>query len=256
MLNWIWGIMIIAGTVYGILTGNTEEVSEGIMEGAGEGVSLAITMAGVLGLWCGLMEIAQKSGLLTSLSKILRPFICFLFPNIPKGHPSLEYISVNFVANMFGVAGAATPSGLKAMEYLEELEEEREKKGKRSERAERIGIIERNGENKRIDKTKRSREDKRIDKTERSREDKRIDKMEGSGENKKIEKTASAEMCTFLIVNVSSLQLIPINMVAYRSQYGSVNASAIVAPALIATFISTIIGIVFCKIMCRRDVSS
>lgn len=63
--------------------------------------------------------------------------------------------------------------------------------------------------------------------------------------------TASNEMCTFLIVNISSLQLIPINMIAYRSQYGSVNPSAIVGPALAATAVSTLAGVVFCKIMDR-----
>jgi spore maturation protein A len=56
-------------------------------------------------------------------------------------------------------------------------------------------------------------------------------------------------MCTFLILNISSLQLIPVNIIAYRSQYGSVNAAAIVVPGIIATAASTLAGIVFCKIM-------
>lgn len=63
--------------------------------------------------------------------------------------------------------------------------------------------------------------------------------------------TASNEMCTFLIINISSLQLIPINMIAYRSQYGSLNPTAIVGPALIATTVSTIVGIIFVKLMDR-----
>lgn len=60
------------------------------------------------------------------------------------------------------------------------------------------------------------------------------------------------EMCTFLVVNISSLQLIPVNIIAYRSQYGAENPAAIVAPAIIATSISTMAGIIFCKIMCNR----
>lgn len=64
---------------------------------------------------------------------------------------------------------------------------------------------------------------------------------------------ATNEMCTFLVVNISSLQLIPVNMIAYRSQYGSANPSAIVAPAIIATTISTVAGVIFCKIMCRKN---
>ena len=63
--------------------------------------------------------------------------------------------------------------------------------------------------------------------------------------------TASNEMCTFLIINISSLQLIPMNMIAYRSQYGSVNPTAIVGPALAATFISTVVAVIFCRIMDR-----
>jgi len=66
--------------------------------------------------------------------------------------------------------------------------------------------------------------------------------------------TASNEMCTFLIVNISSLQLIPINMIAYRSQYGSVNPAAIAGPALLATIASTAAGIAFCKVMDRKKV--
>ena len=61
--------------------------------------------------------------------------------------------------------------------------------------------------------------------------------------------TASREMCTFLIINISSLQLIPVNIIAYRSQYGSVNPTAIVGPAIIATSLSTLIAILFCRIM-------
>ena len=63
---------------------------------------------------------------------------------------------------------------------------------------------------------------------------------------------ASNEMCTFLILNISSLQLIPVNMIAYRSQYGSVNPAGIIAPAIVATFISTIAAVVYCKWKDRR----
>ena len=63
--------------------------------------------------------------------------------------------------------------------------------------------------------------------------------------------TASNEMCTFLILNISSLQLIPVNMIAYRSQYGSVNPAAVAGPALLATLVSTGVGVLFCKLMDR-----
>lgn len=63
--------------------------------------------------------------------------------------------------------------------------------------------------------------------------------------------TASNEMCTFLIINISSLQLIPVNMIAYRSQYGSLSPTAVVGPALAATLISTVAGVIYCKVMDR-----
>ena len=65
-------------------------------------------------------------------------------------------------------------------------------------------------------------------------------------------RTATASMCTFTILNISSLQLIPMNMIAYRSQYGSVNPAAIVGPSLVATFISTVAAVIFCRVMDRR----
>ncbi|MEG7530486.1 MAG: nucleoside recognition protein [Hungatella sp.] len=68
--------------------------------------------------------------------------------------------------------------------------------------------------------------------------------------------TAGNEMCTFLIINISSLQVIPINMIAYRSQYGSVNPTAIVGPALVATLLSTMVGVIFCKVMDRGSCRS
>ena len=66
-------------------------------------------------------------------------------------------------------------------------------------------------------------------------------------------RTASNEMCTFLVMNISSLQLIPVNIIAYRSQYGSINPAAVIAPAIVATFFSTVVAVVYCKIMEKRQ---
>ena len=65
-------------------------------------------------------------------------------------------------------------------------------------------------------------------------------------------RVASNEMCTFLILNISSLQLIPVNMIAYRQQYGSVNPAGIIAPAIVATAVSTSVAVVYCKAKDRR----
>ena len=65
-------------------------------------------------------------------------------------------------------------------------------------------------------------------------------------------KKASDEMCTFLVINISSLQLIPVSVIAYRAQYGAVNPAAIVLPGLIATLVSTVVAVMFCRVMCRK----
>lgn len=89
---------------------------------------------------------------------------------------------------------------------------------------------------------------KELAKLERERLHTDINSKTGS---KKLTK-ASDEMCTFLIINISSLQIIPVNVIAYRTQYGSVNPASIVLPGLIATAVSTFVAVIFCRIMCRK----
>lgn len=224
MLNYIWAFMILIGVVYGAFTGKMAEVTNAALDSAGDAVSLCITMIGVMALWVGLMEIAQKSGLIAKLTRGIQPFISFLFPRIPKGHPAREYIATNLIANVLGLGWACTPAGLKAMEELAKLEEERGTAGYAT-----------------------GREDVSADGRKR---------RGGTGKNGdalptaaggKTGRIASNEMCTFLILNISSLQLIPVNMIAYRQQYGSVNPAGIIAPAIVATFISTLTAVVYCK---------
>ena len=124
MLNYIWAFMIVIGILYGAFTGNIEAVSNAALDSAKEAVDLCITMVGIMGLWMGLMEIAQKSGLIARLTRTIQPFISFMFPRLPKGHAAREYISANIIANILGLGWACTPAGLKAMEALQELNEE------------------------------------------------------------------------------------------------------------------------------------
>ena len=207
MLNYIWAFMIMIGVVYGAVAGRMAEVTNAALDSAGDAVSLCITMVGVMALWVGLMEIAQKSGLIAKLTQGIQPFIRFLFPRIPEGHPAREYIATNLIANVLGLGWACTPAGLKAIEELAKLEAER-------------------GNPAYLD--------------------------DGMGIVGKRERIASNEMCTFLILNISSLQLIPVNMIAYRSQYGSVNPAGIIAPAIVATFVSTLTAVVYCKMKNRK----
>lgn len=201
-MDFLWAGMLICGMIYAAFSGNLEAVTEAILSSAKEAVQLGIGMAGVLAFWTGLMEIAQDCGLVNRLTRSIRPVIRFLFPDIPDGHRAQEYISLNMIANMLGLGGAATPAGLEAMKALEQIEEER-RSGRRAGR-------------------------------------------------KRLKGTASNEMCTFLILNISSLQLIPVNMIAWRSQYGSSNPEAIVGPALLATACSTLTAVIYCKWKMRK----
>ena len=198
MLNYLWAAMLLIGVVYAAITGNISAVTSAALDSAGDAISLCMTMAGVMALWMGLMEIGQQSGLIDRLTKGISPFLNFLFPRIPRDHPAREYIATNMIANVLGLGWACTPAGLKAMEALARLEAER-------------------GNTQYLE--------------------------EGKG------RSASNEMCIFLIINMSSLQLIPVNMIAYRSQYGSVNPAMIVAPAIVATLVSTVIAVGYCKLM-------
>ena len=237
-MNYIWGAMILIGIVWGTINGNMEAVSDAVLSSAKEAVTLCITMLGVMGLWTGLMEIAKDAGIIHGISKKIQPLIRFLFPEIPDGHPAGEHITMNCVANFLGLGWAATPAGLRAMESLAELEEERRKESNdRKETVDPKDAVDRKG---RV-ASKRAVGQKGM---KRCRQKLRQARVMPKG-------VASNEMCTFLILNISSLQLIPVNVIAYRSQYGSVNPTAIVGPGILATAVSTGVAIAFCKIMDR-----
>ena len=207
MLNYMWAFMILIGVIYAAFTGNMSAVTNAALDSAGEAISLCITMAGVMALWMGLMEIGQKAGLIEKLTKGIGPLLNFLFPRIPRKHPAREYIATNVIANILGLGWACTPAGLKAMEALSDLEAER-------------------GNPEYLETAS----------------------LPPAGKNR----TASNEMCTFLILNISSLQLIPVNMIAYRSQYGSAEPASIIAPSIVATLVSTVVAIIYCKIKDRK----
>ena len=112
MLNYLWGIMIILGLAFGIVTGQVEALSNAAIDSAGEAVTLALTMLGIMAMWTGLMEIARQSGIMERLTRLLSPVLRFLFPRIPSSHPARDYIAANIIANILGLGWAATPMGL------------------------------------------------------------------------------------------------------------------------------------------------
>lgn len=193
--------MLLIGIVYGAWSGNMSAVSDAVLDSSVQAVELVISMAGIVAMWCGLMEIADNAGVVRLLSKGLRPVVLWLFPGLrgEEGEKAAEYITLNFIMNMLGTGWSATGPGLMAMEELDKLNRKR---------------------------------------------------YPGSAD------TASNEMCTFLVLNISSLQLIPVNIIAFRRAYGAVEPAGIVVPALIATGISTLAAVIFCKFMCRCSYKS
>lgn len=121
MVNIIWAFMAIIGIVYAMFNGTMEDVNEAIFESASDAVTLSIGLISVLVFWLGMMKIAESAGILNALSKLFRPVIVRLFPDIPPEHPAIGYILSNITANLFGLGNAATPMGLKAMEEMKKL---------------------------------------------------------------------------------------------------------------------------------------
>lgn len=183
MLGKIWAFMILTGIVVSAVTGCLGSVGISILDSSKEAVNLCITMLGIMAMWNGIINIADKAGIITRLTEMIRPVLKLLFPDIPRDHVVNEYIASNMISNVLGLGWAATPAGLMAMKELKKL-----------------------------------------------------------NNNSKV---ASVDMCTFLIINMSSLQLVPVNVIAYRSQYGSVSPSGILLAGIIATTCSTVAGTIF-----------
>ena len=187
MLNYLWGAMIFIGILTAAFTGRLADVTNGAVSSAKEAVAVSITMLGVMSMWTGIIRIGEKAGLMQAMTKKLRPFLKWLFPDVPKGHRAMDHIAANVIANFLGLGWAATPAGLMAMEELQSLNKHKDR--------------------------------------------------------------ASRAMCMFMIFNMSSLQLVSINIIAYRTQYNSANPSEIIGPGIITTLVSTAAAIAFGKLM-------
>ena len=127
MLNILWPIFIIISIIYAIFSGNLENLNKSIFESTESAVNLTLTLIGMTCLWSGIMEIASKTSIIEYLSKILKPVIKKLFPNITSKSKSYDNIIMNIVANILGLGNAATPLGLKAMNELQKENDDKEK---------------------------------------------------------------------------------------------------------------------------------
>lgn len=110
----IWTAMVLLSLICALLTGNTEALAAAALEGASAAVQLCISMAGVLCLWMGVMEIMKRAGLAEKLSRLLRPILARLFPDFARDATVMNSLSANVSANLLGLGNAATPLGLEA----------------------------------------------------------------------------------------------------------------------------------------------
>ena len=116
----IWTVMIGAAIFCGLLTGQGEQVAVAALEGAAAGVELCLSMAGVLCLWMGVMEVMRRSGLAEGLSRLLRPVLKRLYPEFAGDKRVMDTVSANVSANLLGLGNAATPLGLEASRLMAE----------------------------------------------------------------------------------------------------------------------------------------
>lgn len=189
MLNIIWLLLMGLAIVFGMINGRLDAVVAAVTDSAKMAFDLALGLTGIMIFWLGLMKIAEDCGLMSVISRLLRPLMTRLFPEVPAEHPAMGAMLMNMSANMVGLSNAATPLGLKAMKELETLN--------------------------------------------------------------KIPGTATNAMCTFLAINTSSIQLIPVSTMAYLAASGATHPTDIVTSALLATSCSTIAAIIAVKCLAK-----
>jgi len=188
-LNYIWIafflIAFLVASVKLILLGDTEvfpRIIEMIFDMAKTGFELSIYLTGIMAFWLGIMKIGEKGGIIRVFSRLVGPFFSRLFPEIPKDHPAIGSMIMNFSANMLGLDNAATPLGLKTMKEMQHINPQKD--------------------------------------------------------------TASNSQIMFLVLNTSGLSIIPLTILIDRSVVGAANPTDVFIPIMLATFFSTITGLI------------
>lgn len=189
VLNYIWiffFLIAFAIALFRLIFLNDTEIFQKLVastfDNAKLGFEISLGLTGVMTLWLGLMRVGERGGAIGFLTRMVNPFFSRLFPEIPKNHPVMGAILMNFSANMLGLDNAATPLGLKAMQGMQDLNP--------------------------------------------------------------VKDTASNAQIMFLVLNTSGLTLIPLTIMTYRAQQGAVDPSDVFIPILLATFCSTLMGII------------
>lgn len=117
-MNYIWGGIILISIIFGAINGKLDDVTKAMLSSVQNAVEISIALVGIMAFWLGIVKIAQKSGLVDSFSKIISPALRLIFNELPKNSPAFSNIALNFSANALGLANAATPFGIKAMQDL------------------------------------------------------------------------------------------------------------------------------------------
>jgi spore maturation protein A len=193
-MNTVWLVIICISIVFAAATGRIDGFTKALFEAGKAAVEVCLYLVGIVSLWLGITKILEDSGLIYKLSNFFRPAISFLFRKIPEGHPSITSITLNLLANLFGLGNAATPLGIKAMEDLQTLNNESD--------------------------------------------------------------TITFEMMLFIVINTSSIQIVPFTAIGLLASYGSRNPNSIILPTILSTIISSAIavGILFLfKKFSRKD---
>ena len=124
-MNVLWLIMICTSIIFAIFTGNLESFTKSIFDGAKAAVEISLFLLGIVSVWLGITRILEDSGLIYRIAHLFKPVISRLFRNIPGDHPSITAITLNVLANLFGLGNAATPLGIKAMQELDALNQDK-----------------------------------------------------------------------------------------------------------------------------------
>lgn len=122
-MNAIWIGLLSISILFAVFTGNLEPFTKAIFDGAKSAVEVSLFLLGIVSVWLGITKILADSGLIYRIAHLFRPLITRLFRGIPDDHPSVSAITLNVLANLFGLGNAATPLGIKAMQELDSLNE-------------------------------------------------------------------------------------------------------------------------------------
>ncbi len=122
-MKFLLGVIPCLAVIMGLINGRASEMSSAILENAEKAVTLAISLCGIMCLWCGLMKVAEKAGVVRAISRIMTPMLSLLFKGLKKGGTAMQLISMNVTANLLGLGNATTPLGIKAMQAIADEEE-------------------------------------------------------------------------------------------------------------------------------------